>query len=134
MAAAPPSFGSITVPPALGFGAVNLALGSLSARVANLEKTTTSSGTTSTLQGTTSGAIQYVNNALATFGSIFLAYLNAYENTTTAAQVITFDTPFTVTPLLLHDDSGGATVSATGLTLPASMVSPVTGWIVIVGF
>lgn len=60
--------------------------------------------------------------------------LAGYENTGGTSQTITFPTPFTSTPYLAHDDSGGASVSTTTLTLPNSMVATKTGWIVVEGF
>ncbi len=64
----------------------------------------------------------------------FIVYLSGYKNTTSTAQTITFPTAFAYAPKIVVDDSSGASVSATTLTLPVSMSGAVTGWIVVEGY
>lgn len=87
-----------------------------------------------TLNGTTTGTAIWAEPFSGSACKKVIVQLNAYENTTGTAQTITFPTPFTGTPYLAKDDSGGATVSSTTLTLPASMGATKTGWIVVEGF
>ena len=86
------------------------------------------------LNGTTAGtAISYMAVASAPYKK-FLVYLNGYENTTGTHQTITFPNPFAHTPAIMKDDSGGASVSSTVLTLPSSMGSTKTGYIILEGY
>ena len=71
------------------------------------------------------------------FGTVYgkaLCYLAGYENATATAQTWSFPTAFTQMPWLAQDATAGASVSATMLTLPASMGSAVTGWVVVNGW
>jgi len=90
--------------------------------------------TSGSLAGTTAGTITYYEPIRQVGLKYFIAYLNGYENTTGAAQMITFPLAFGHSPQILQDGTAGASVSASTLTLPISMGAPVTGWIVIVGF
>lgn len=90
--------------------------------------------TAAVLNGTTAGTATSSQPSTAPYYKKVIVYLGGYQNASPTAQTITFPTPFTNTPYLAHDDSGGATLSATTLTLPASMGSAKTGWIVIEGF
>lgn len=92
------------------------------------------SGVQSALAGTTAGSATSSMPSTGIGYKKFLVYLNGYENTTATAQTITFPTAFTNAPYVAHDDSGGATVSTTTLTLPASMAATKTGWIVVEGY
>ena len=86
------------------------------------------------LAGTTTGTATWEMPYAGGSYKKVLVYLNGYENTTVTAQTITFPTPFINVPFLARDDSGGSTVSATILTLPASMGATKTGWIVVEGY
>ena len=111
------------------------AAGVTAALVGGLTGTPAPNATQSTLTGTSAGSAissQPINGASY---KVFLVELAGYENTTVTAQTITFPTAFSVSPLLASQPTSfGATVSATTLTLPVSMASPVTGWIFIVGY
>ena len=86
------------------------------------------------LSGTTAGtAVSQFAEFSVTYKR-FMVRLSGYENTTATAQTITFPYAFTNAPAIMHDDSGGSSVSATTLTLPASMGSTKTGWIVLEGY
>lgn len=86
------------------------------------------------LNGTTAGTATSAQPFSGPFYKKVIVYLAGYENVSATAQTITFPTAFTNPPYLAHDDSGGATVNATTLTLPASMGATKTGWIVVEGF
>lgn len=87
-----------------------------------------------TLNGTTVGTAIWAQPFTGSAFKKVIVNLQGYENTTATAQTITFPTAFTQTPYLAHDDSGGATVSTSTLTLPASMGATKTGWIVVEGY
>jgi hypothetical protein len=92
-----------------------------------------SSGTQAKLTGTTAGSAVSGFAAYTVNNKRFTVQLNGYENTTAAAQTITFPYPFTNAPAVIHDDSGGATATATALTLPCSMSGTKSGMIVLEG-
>lgn len=85
-----------------------------------------------TLAGTSGGSFIWVQDNQGT-GKRFIGRFQTYENTTATAQTITFPTAFTYTPHIVYDASGGASVSTTTLTLPASMGSAVSGVITVEG-
>jgi hypothetical protein len=87
-----------------------------------------------TLTGTTAGIAAVSQPFRGAAYKKVVVYLGGYNNTTATAQTITFPRAFTHTPYLARDDSGGATVTADTLTLPASMAAAKTGWIVVEGF
>lgn len=87
-----------------------------------------------TLAGTTAGSAISSQPDQGTSYKKFLVYLSGYENTTATAQTIDYPTAFTNTPKIVVDDSGGATVSTTTLTLPSSMSGTKTGWIILEGY
>jgi hypothetical protein len=86
------------------------------------------------VSGTTAGTATWEQPFQGPTYKKVLVSLAGYENTTATAQTITFTTPFTVAPRIVSDDSGGASVSTTVLTLPASMGSTKTGWIILEGY
>lgn len=91
-------------------------------------------GSTTTLAGTTAGQAVWVQPFVTATYKQLIVWLNGYQNNTVTAQTIVFPTPFLHAPYLAHDDSGGSTVSATQLTLPISMATTKTGWVVVEGF
>ena len=86
------------------------------------------------LTGTTAGSATSYMPAVTAPYKKFLAYLAGYENTTGTAQTVTFPTAFAHVPAITANTSSGATVSATTLTLPASMGAPVTGFVIVEGY
>lgn len=89
--------------------------------------------TLASLTGTTAGTASSGFDRFDVTDKRFKVFLNGYENTSGTSQTITFPYPFALTPAVVHDDSGGATVSTTAVTLPHSMGSTKTGWILIEG-
>jgi hypothetical protein len=88
-----------------------------------------------TLTGTSAGSIVWSQPMQGSALKLVILYASGYENTTTTAQSITFTTAFTKTPATLVNTTGmSITVSATGVTLPASMTAAATGWIIIAGY
>jgi len=88
-----------------------------------------------TLTGTTAGSIIWSQPMQGSALKLVILYASGYENTTTTAQSITFTKAFTNTPATLVNTTGmSITVSATGVTLPASMTAAATGWIIIAGY
>jgi hypothetical protein len=91
--------------------------------------------TQNTLTGTTAGSIIWSQPLQGSALKLVILYASGYENTTTTAQSITFTTAFKNTPATLVNTTGmSITVSATGVTLPASMTAAATGWIIIAGY
>jgi len=91
--------------------------------------------TQNTLTGTSAGSIIWSQPMQGSALKLVILYANGYENTTTTAQSITFTKAFTNTPAVLVNTTGmSITVSATGVTLPASMTAVATGWIIIAGY
>ena len=91
--------------------------------------------TQNTLTGTTAGSIIWSQPLQGSALKLVVLYASGYENTTTTAQSITFTKAFTNTPATLVNTTGmSITVSATGVTLPASMTAAATGWIIIAGY
>jgi hypothetical protein len=91
-------------------------------------------GNQTSLAGTTAGTAVSVMPFQDPNYKKMVVELTGYENTTGTAQTIAFPTAFTAAPVIVHDDSGGASVSTTTLTLPASMGATKTGWIIVEGF
>jgi len=88
-----------------------------------------------TLTGTTAGSIIWSQPLQGSALKLVILYASGYENTTATAQSITFTTAFTNTPATLVNTTGMTiTVSATRVTLPASMTAAATGWIIIAGY
>jgi len=91
--------------------------------------------TQNTLTGTSAGSIVWSQPMQGSALKLVILYASGYENTTTTAQSITFTKAFTNTPATLVNTTGMTiTVSATGVTLPASMTAAATGWIIIAGY
>ena len=89
----------------------------------------------STLSGTTAGTILYSEPFIGGNYKKLVMYASGYENTTATAQTITFPTAFINPPLILGNNTGMAlTVTATTLTLPASMGAAASGTIIIEGY
>jgi len=86
------------------------------------------------LNGTTAGTVTYSQSGTTPWDKRFVAYLNGYRNSTGVSQTITFVMAYNNSPAILKDDTSGATVSATTLTLPNSMGAPVTGYIMLGGY
>ena len=87
-----------------------------------------------TLNGTTAGTIKYSQSGKTPWDKHFVAYLNGYRNSTGTAQTISFWVAYNNAPAVMKDDTAGATVSATVLTLPANMGAPITGYIILQGY
>ena len=88
-----------------------------------------------TLTGTSAGSIIWSQPLQGSALKLVVLYASGYENTTSTAQSITFTKAFTNTPATLVNTTGmSITVSATGVTLPASMTATATGWIIIAGY
>jgi len=88
-----------------------------------------------TLTGTSAGSIIWSQPLQGSALKLVILYASGYENTTSTAQSITFTTAFKNTPATLVNTTGmSITVSATGVTLPASMTAAATGWIIIAGY
>jgi hypothetical protein len=88
-----------------------------------------------TLTGTSAGSIVWSQPLQGSAFKLVILYASGYENTTTTAQSITFTKAFTNTPAVIVNTTGmSITVSATGVTLPASMTAAATGWIIIGGY
>jgi len=87
-----------------------------------------------TLNGTTAGTVKYSQSGKTPWDKRFVAYLNGYNNTTGTSQTITFLNAYNVAPAIVKDATTGVTVSATTLTLPNSMGSPVTGYVILEGY
>lgn len=100
------------------------------------------------LNGTTAGVLRWVEysdhvmvpgSGYETNLKRFVCIVNGYENTTAAAQTITFPIPFGSggnygTAYITFQPAGfGATVNGTTLTLPANMTGAVTGLIIVEG-
>ena len=91
--------------------------------------------TQNTLTGTSAGSIVWSQPMQGSALKLVVLYASGYENTTTTAQSISFTKAFTNTPAVLVNTTGmSITVSATGVTLPASMTAAATGWIIIAGY
>jgi len=91
--------------------------------------------TQNTLTGTSAGSIIWSQPMQGSALKLVVLYASGYENTTTTAQSISFTKAFTNTPAVLVNTTGmSITVSATGVTLPASMTAAATGWIIIAGY
>lgn len=90
--------------------------------------------TTTIIVNGTAGTAKAAQPFATTYYKKVIVNLAGYQNTGGTSQTITFPTPFTSTPYLAHDDSGGSTATTTTLTLPNSMASAKTGWIVVEGF
>jgi hypothetical protein len=88
-----------------------------------------------TLTGTSAGSIIWSQPLQGSALKLVILYASGYENTTTTAQSISFTKAFSNTPATLVNTTGMTiTVSATGVTLPASMTAAATGWIIIAGY
>jgi hypothetical protein len=88
-----------------------------------------------TLTGTSAGSIIWSQPLQGSALKLVILYASGYENTTTTAQSISFTKAFTNTPATLVNTTGMTiTVSATGVTLPASMTAAATGWVIIAGY
>lgn len=90
--------------------------------------------TQTTLNGTTSGSIIWSMPFQGSSYKRFIAFLSGYRNNTSIAQQIKFPIAFNKIPKLVVDDSNVSSVSTTILTLPISMNSAITGWIIVEGY
>jgi len=122
----------IAIPPVASFSDVNIALGTVTSQLQSIKSTATTS--LANLSGTSGGSIAYAMPLTGATLKVFIAYVDLYKNSTATAQQIIFSTAFSHTPILLHDDTGGATITAFQITLPVNMVSTATGWIIVIGF
>jgi hypothetical protein len=67
-------------------------------------------------------------------GKRFVGHYTGYNNTSATPQTVTYPVPFTVAPRIAANDGPSGSTSQTTLTLPASMATPVTGWISVEGY
>jgi hypothetical protein len=86
------------------------------------------------LAGTTAGSVTWTLTGSTPWDKRFVAFLNGYSNTTVTAQTIIFLLPYSAAPAVVKDATSASTATATTLTLPASMGSPVTGYIILEGY
>lgn len=85
--------------------------------------------------GETAGTIYWVMPFQGSGYKRVLVYLDAYENDTTTANVITFPTAFTYTPNVTNPQAvPGVTVSTTALSIDPDNTTTYTGWILVDGF
>ncbi len=89
---------------------------------------------TTVLNGTTAGTVTYGMSTINGVGH-FVANFDGYENDSATDQVITFETPFILAPMLLSNIAGlSFTVTATDLTITAPNSTAVfTGVIMVEG-
>ena len=86
------------------------------------------------LNGSTAGTASYTMPFSGPSYKRFLVYLNGYQNATATAQAIAFPAKFTESPAIVVDATQKAIVSNAGVSLPSSMSSAITGWIIIEGY
>lgn len=97
--------------------------------------TTASSGTPIEIAGTTAGSAALRQPLAGADQKQVMVYLDGYENTTATAQAITFPTPFTVVPAVVAAPTGAnPAVTRTGIALPTSTTSTLTGLVILEGF
>jgi len=87
-----------------------------------------------TVTGPTFGNASYTMPFAGPSYKKFLLFLNGYQNLSGSPQTISFPIKFSQIPLIVADATSKASVTANALSLPSSMTSPVTGWIVIEGY
>lgn len=64
-----------------------------------------------------------------------MIYLNNYRNAGTPGQAYTFPTTYSFAPARVVDITNNAcTITTSSITLPASMASALTGWIILEGY
>ena len=87
-----------------------------------------------TLAGTTAGTFVWSMPGESSSYKRFVGHYTGYNNTSATAQTVTYPVPFTQPPKITSNDGPSGSTSATALTLPASMGTPVTGWIIVEGY
>jgi hypothetical protein len=87
-----------------------------------------------TLAGTTGGKLVWSMPSEGSGYKRFVGHYTGYENTTATAQMITYPVAFALTPKITSNDGPSGSTSTSVLTLPASMRSKVTGWIIVEGY
>jgi hypothetical protein len=87
-----------------------------------------------TLAGTTVGTLVWSMPSEGSGYKRFVGHYTGYENTTATAQMITYPVAFALTPKITSNDGPSGSTSTSVLTLPASMRSKVTGWIIVEGY
>jgi hypothetical protein len=87
-----------------------------------------------TLTGTSAGTFVWSMPGEGSSYKRFVGHYTGYENTTATAQTITYPVAFTNTPKITSNDGPSGSASTTALTLPASMGSAATGWIIVEGY
>jgi hypothetical protein len=87
-----------------------------------------------TLAGTTAGTFVWSMPVEGSSYKRFVGHYTGYNNTSATAQTVTYPVPFTQPPKIASNDGPSGSTSATALTLPASMATPVTGWIIVEGY
>jgi hypothetical protein len=87
-----------------------------------------------TLTGTTDGTVVWSMPGEGSSSKRFVGHYIGYKNAAGQPQTITYPVAFSVAPKISINDGPPAATSTTVLTLPASMESPVTGWITVEGY
>jgi hypothetical protein len=87
-----------------------------------------------TLAGTTAGTFVWSMPGEGSSFKRFVGHYTGYNNTSATPQTVTYPVPFTVAPRIASNDGPSGSTSQTTLTLPASMATPVTGWISVEGY
>jgi hypothetical protein len=87
-----------------------------------------------TLAGTTAGSFLWSMPGEGSSYKRFVGHYTGYNNASATAQTVTYPVPFTQPPKITTNDGPSGSTSATTLTLPASMGTPVSGWIIVEGY
>ena len=87
-----------------------------------------------TLAGTTAGTFVWSMPGEGSSSKRFVGHYAGYNNTSTTAQTVTYPVAFTMPPKITSNDGPSGSTSQTTLTLPASMATPVSGWITVEGY
>lgn len=85
--------------------------------------------------GTTAGTVYWTMPFQGSGYKKVVVFLNAYENSTTTAQTITYPTAFADTPNIYNPGAvPGVTTTTAVLSLNPNTTSTYTGWLVVEGF
>jgi hypothetical protein len=87
-----------------------------------------------TLTGTSAGTFVWSMPGEGSSSKKFVGHYTGYENATMTAQTVTYPVAFALTPKITSNDASSGSTSTSVLTLPASMGSKVTGWIIVEGY
>ena len=87
-----------------------------------------------TLTGTSAGTFVWSMPQEGSGYKRFVGHYTGYENTTATAQTISYPVAFALPPKITTNDGPSGSTGTSVLTLPASMGSAVTGWIIVEGY